>query len=186
MAKNNLLRRGFKKEANDYSREYRAELGVSPDAPLCPRALAAHLEIPLIPLSFFSEIAPAEYAALSLGNQSEFFGLTVFHGHRRTIVFNDSCAEVRQTSDLAHELAHGILGHEPHELLDEDGNRMFNDVMEEEANWLGPALLVSEEAALRVARSRMVLAEAAEIYGVSVPVMRMRLNVTAAHSRVRR
>ena len=58
--------------------------------------------------------------------------------------------------------------------------------IEEEANWLGPALLVSEEAANHVARMGLPLAKASDVYGVSEDLMRMRLNVTGALIRASR
>jgi Zn-dependent peptidase ImmA (M78 family) len=58
--------------------------------------------------------------------------------------------------------------------------------LEEEANWLAGALLVSDEAAIAVARSKMSIENAARKYGVSSKMMRFRLNVSGAHARVQR
>src|SRR5438046_1606223 len=49
---------------------------------------------------------------------------------------------------------------------------------------LGAARLISEEAALGIARSRQAIAEAARMYRVSQAMMTFRLNVTAAQRRV--
>lgn len=176
------LRRGFKTEANEYSREFRRELGVPAHGPLCPFTLAEHLAIPAMPLSRFVDADPSIRTLLG---SDEFFAITVFSGTGRTIVFNDGHHELRQRSDVAHELAHGILGHPPCPPLSRDGCRHFDPDLENEANWLGPALLISEEAALWIARRNMSLDEASQTFNVSKPVLRMRLNVTGAHRRKR-
>ena len=48
--KKSNLRRGFKKEANEYAKEFRQELGLRAHDPLCPWKLAEHLAIPVKPL----------------------------------------------------------------------------------------------------------------------------------------
>jgi hypothetical protein len=45
---------------------------------------------------------------------------------------------------------------------------------------------VSEEAALHIAGQKMTAEAAAPFYEVSVPLMRMRLNVTGAYTRIAR
>ena len=48
------LRRGFKKESEEIAVELRNELGLAPEAALCPWALAHHLEIPVYTLEMAS------------------------------------------------------------------------------------------------------------------------------------
>lgn len=180
------LRRGFKSEANYYAIEFRKELRLAPHAPLCPWRLAAHLEIPVLPMSEFAALIPEHYAYLSGKDGGSFSALTVFDRSRRLIVHNDSHRRPRQASNIAHELSHGILGHPPMPPLDDIGCRNYNKDLEDEANWLAPALLISEEAALHIARAGFTLEAAADTYGVSKEVMKMRLNVTNAYVRVKR
>ena len=73
----------------------------------------------------------------------------------RLVVYNDAHDPVRQRSDLAHELSHALLQHPPKPAIDHRGCRDWDPEMEEEANWLAGALLVSEEAALTIARRGM-------------------------------
>ena len=178
------LRRGFKKEANEYAREFRVELGLQDWSPLCPWTLAGHLEIPLLGLSDLRGKARVDVEYLMKHGRDFFSAVTVFSGVKRAILHNDANARTRQAADISHEIAHAVLGHSPEELFDGNGKRPINAIAEEEAKWLGPALLVSEEAALLVAKSGRPVAEAAEEYGVSVPLMRMRLNVTGAVRRI--
>ena len=53
------------------------------------------------------------------------------------------------------------------------------------AKWLGPTLLVSEDAAPHIAKQKVPLAVAAKAYGVSEQLMSFRLNVTGASKRVK-
>ena len=50
---------------------------------------------------------------------------------------------------------------------------MTDAVQEEEAKWLGPSLLVPNEAALYILESNMPLADAAQFYGVSQMLVKM-------------
>lgn len=176
------LRWGFKSEANRIARDMREELGLHVADPLSPWALARRLDVPVLPLSLMTEV-PDAVLHFSVVDRNAFSALTVFSGPRRAIVHNDAHSRPRQASDLAHELAHALLQHPPHAPLDARGCRVWDDVLEAEADWLAGALLVSDEAALSVARRGLTLAPAADAYGVSVDMMRFRLNVTAAHRR---
>jgi Zn-dependent peptidase ImmA (M78 family) len=180
------LRRGFKSEANDLAREVRAELELDFLSPLDPRKLAAHLDIPIVALSEFEMDAPAMAAYFAGTNRSDFSALTVFRGSRRLIVYNDSHTRARQASDLAHELSHGLLLHEPKPALNAAGCRDWDGEVEEEADWLAGILLVPDDAAVALARNHYSDADAAKRYGVSEPLMRWRLNVSGARLRAKR
>jgi hypothetical protein len=92
----------------------------------------------------------------------------------------------RQASNIAHESAHGLLLHPPTPALNDHGCRHWNQDIEDEADFLGPALLVPEAAALQIARRKIPLLQAATMYGVSTKLMQMRLNLTGAYRRVER
>lgn len=181
------LRRGFKSEANWYARSLREELRLTPQCPLCPWRLAGHLEFPVVPLSKYREAQPEAVAyLLSACGQQEFSAITIFDGNFRLIIHNDGHDRPRQAADIAHELAHGLLLHPPKPPLDANGSRHYNAEFEEEANWLGPALLVSDEAAMRIAERGWSAPEASKIYGVSLELLRMRLNVSGVAMRLAR
>ena len=104
----------------------------------------------------------------------------------KAIIYNDAQSSGRTAADIVHELAHLLLLHPPHRLSDATGRRHFDAELEAEANWLGPAILVSEEAALAIVNGGLRLSDAATAYGVSQELMQMRLNVTGAWKRARR
>lgn len=181
------LRRGFKAEANKTSREIRAELGLAADSPLCPFLTAEHLEIVVVKLSSFESQHPRDVGNLTnMDGQNEFSAITVCIGTRRVIVYNDAHSYPRSAANIMHELAHLLLMHPQHPLCGEQGKRHFDAVLEDEANWFGPALLVSDEAALAVAKRGITVSCAAREYGVSTQLMQMRLNVTGAQRRISR
>lgn len=179
------MRRGFKTEAKALSEQVRAELGIDLLDPLDPRVLAEHLAIPIWSVSDFADDHPG-VAHLLDGGRELFSAVTVFAGKRRTIVHNDAHLEGRQHSNLAHELAHGLLAHPPTPALDNKGCRGWNQDFEDEASWLGAALLVTEAAALTIARGRWTKEAAAAHFGVSTQMVQFRLNATGAAKRVQR
>lgn len=99
------------------------------------------------------------------------------------IVHNDAHSKSRQASNISHELSHAILQHPRMEPFGDYGCRNFNKELEDEANWLGPALLISEEAALHIVKSGMTIPQAVNHYNVTKEVISMRLNVTGARKR---
>lgn len=180
-------RRGFKTEANWYSRAFREELGLQAHSPLCPFKLADHLALPVMPLSKFKEAQPHVVAFLMGRRGADYFSaVTIFPNGYRAIIHNDAHDEVRQNANVAHEVSHAVLQHPPMEPFTEARIRNINKDFEDEASWMGPALLVSEEAALSIARRGISVSQAAVEYGVSTQLMRMRLSVTKAHFRVSR
>lgn len=180
------LRRGFKTEVNDIARAVREELRLSATAPFHPRDLAAHLEIPVLPLSDFVRQLPDAVRYFRRQGSGEFSALTVFAGTGRLIVYNDAHAPGRQANDLAHELSHALLFHEPKPALDALGCRDWDEDCEDEADFLAGVLLVPEEATLEIVRLGRTIADAADQYGVSAPLMQWRINVTGARARVAR
>ncbi len=177
------LRWGFKAEANAIARDLRRELRLRDTDPLDPWRLASHLEIPIIDLTALRDEAESAVTRFTRSDREAFSAVTVFRGHRRIVVVNDAHSRGRQASNIAHELAHSLLWHEPSPALGADGVPEWNAEQEEEAQWLAGALLVSDEAALNIVRRRLSLTDAAQIYGTSVDMVRGRINVTGARKR---
>jgi Zn-dependent peptidase ImmA (M78 family) len=178
-------RRGFKTEANALANEVRVELGLGQLDRLDPRALATHLEIPILDLSDLATTAPAVRPLLEV-ERDAFSAATVFAGARRTIVHNDAHAPSRQNSNLAHELAHGLLLHPPTPALDNVGCRYWNQDIEDEATWLAGVLLLSEPATIEIASGHWTRAGALAHFSISPQMIQWRLNSTGALRRVER
>ena len=63
---------------------------------------------------------------------------------------------------------------------------MWDNETEAEADWLSGALLISEEAALLIARRGWSMPQAAVHYGVTPKMVQYRVNVTGAIKRMQR
>ena len=180
------FRRGFKTEANKLVEVIRIDLDLSLWGPLDPRILADDLGIPVLALTALREQIPGPVRHFSGNGRSAFSAVTVFDGPRRMIVYNDSHSDGRQSNSLSHELAHALLFHEPSAPLDSLGCRHWDETVEDEANFLGGALLIPDEAAVQIVRRGLTENEATELFGVSKKMLRYRLNITGAQQRVQR
>lgn len=182
-------RYGFKAEANRYALELREELGVQPYLPLCPWRLSSHLEVPIIQLSQLPDCAHKNYLVMGKG-QAEFSATVCYEGTRSFILNNDSHPMKRQVSNIAHELAHVLMGHPPTPPFDETGKRDFLREIEDEAEWLGPTLLVSDKAAMYAYRliqtNQQTLSSLSDEWVVTEDVLKMRMNVVGAKRRYNR
>ncbi len=179
-------RRGFKSEAHALVAEIRADLGLTLLAPLDPWRLADHLEVPVITLSMLRVTAPEAVRCLMSREVDSFSAVTIFDGVRRLVVHNDAHVAGRQASNLTHELGHALLLHPPTAALDDRGCRQWDQEIEDEAGYLAGALLITPEAALHIVGRAVPLAQAASAYGVSLPMLQYRINVTGARLRVAR
>ena len=181
------LRRGFKASANRISLRLRRGLGLLPEAPIDLRAIALKLSVPVVPLTSFRDAYPQAIKQLTLVDPGSFSAATVpFEDGRRAIVYNDSHDPGRQNNDIAHELAHILLGHQSTLPIDPRGKRLIDHGIEEEAGWLGGTILISNEAATHIVRMKMGTQAACGLYGVSLPLLQMRCNLSGAAIRARR
>ena len=168
------FRRGFKAEANRIAVRIRQQMGLDAVAPIDPLAVCERFDIRVIPLSVLDE------SSLLLGQSgSVFSAVTVPCGIHTAIVHNDSHHPNRQRSNICHELAHCFLGHEYAPPLTETGERSRDGGIEAEANYLAGALLITNEAALHILQSGLIV-EAHELYGVSKTMLNYRLRVSGA------
>jgi Zn-dependent peptidase ImmA (M78 family) len=181
-------RYGFKAEANRFAHELRVELEILPEHPLCPWLLAEHLAVPILKFTELPDCGEKLYLMKGKGKK-EFSATVCYDGFKAFIVNNDVHEAKRQASNVAHELAHILLGHPPARPFDEDGKREFLAEIEDEAEWLGPALLVSEEAAINayklIQSKTYTLSSLSDEWKVTEDVLRMRMNLVGARKRFR-
>jgi len=182
------VKRGFKTHAERIATEVRNELDLGDDARLEPLDLAEHLAIPVVSLAELSRVAPKGSFSqhFVVTDPDSFSAVTIFRGYKRLIVHNENHHPNRQASNLTHEVSHSLLEHEPTPVVSSDGQRYWNLEVEEEANWLGAALLVPREGALSMAKDDCTLAEIAAHYGVSEALARWRISQTGVAQQVER
>lgn len=149
------------------------ELGLRRHAAFDPFALADNLLIPHEPIDDYVGDGRCRRAVAHLSGEGreEFSAVTVYRGTRRLILYNGQNSLARRRSDVAHELSHVLLEHEPGPVRSADDTRTWDSDQENEASWLGGVLLVPEHVALHVARLEIPLTVAADSYGVSVQLM---------------
>ncbi len=176
------MERGFKTWCEKYAIEVRKKLGVQPHDRIDLRELAKHLGIRVWGPADIPGLS-VESIAVLLRNDgvtpSDWSAVTVVHGKATVVILNTSHSLARQASDLAHELAHRIRGHEAKKAeVNMDGLLLLSNyekVHEEEADWLAGCLLLPRDALLHIRRRGMEDAMAAEAYGVSVRMLAYRM-----------
>lgn len=174
--------RGFKSWAELTALSLRRELDRAPHDPLDVQKLAEFLDVDTCtPHQVLG--MPAE--ALDQLLQRDPWGwsaVSLLVDGRGLIIYNPRKSPGRRSSDLSHELAHFIIGHEPSSLiLSQDGSlamRSFDQKQEDEANWLAGCLLLPREALVWSRRSRLSVQAIAERYEVSEPLVNFRLNIS--------
>ena len=172
------LRRGFRKEADEYAVEFRKELGLEEYEPLDHFVLARHLDIPVHALSKYPSLPDDTKRYFKGAGKSIFSATTLVDGIYNEILHNDFQHPNRQHSNITHELAHIILFHPSRPPLLNGSCRNFDALLEKEANELGFTLLVPKAAALLAIEEFPELRDAAEHYGVSEKLLRYRVGIT--------
>lgn len=182
------LRRGFKAEAERRALDWRARLQLQPADPLDPRRVAVELGIVVTTITGLKPFGLSSGAAkhLMTKGSSDFSAVTVNANGSYLIVENEAHPDGRRANSIAHEVSHVLLGHVPHRFAEAYGARVWDATMEAEADWLGGVLLVPRPAAMAVVAAGLDIAEAAVGYGVSVPLMRQRLNMSGARAHLSR
>lgn len=185
-----MFRRGFKTWAEQTALRVREKLKLAPSAPLDPLQLAALLSVPVLGPEALADL-PDDCRKRLLGRHNEnWSAITVGNGGCHLIVVNPEHASTRQNSNLAHELAHIILGHEPSMMFVSAKStvalRTHNKEQEDEANWLAGCLLLPRDALLLVRRKRIPDVEISATYQVSPAMLRFRLNASGVDVQLRR
>jgi Zn-dependent peptidase ImmA (M78 family) len=163
------VRRGFKSNAEQIAAEIRVELGLDENDRMNALRLAEHLAISVFTIRQVAELNGQDSFAhyFSVIDPDSFSAVTVFCGYKRFIIHNENHHPHRQASNLAHEISHTILEHSPTPVPGHDGRRYWDSEVEQEANWLGAALLVPRAGALEMFKANCTVAQIASHFGVS-------------------
>lgn len=177
-----MFERGFKTWCEKYAAEKRKELGLKPADPLDPRQLAKHLGIKVCTPHDIPGLAPGQIDVLLRNDgvtPSCWSAVTLVVGSKIIVILNSSHTPGRQSSDLAHELAHRIRGHSTHSMDVSAEGVMFiseyDKLQEDEADWLAACLLLPREALVKIKTRGLDVAEAAKTFGVSLQMLKYRL-----------
>ena len=175
------MERGFKSRCEEMSRSLRAELGLDPAAPLPAELLASYLGVFLWSVEDLG-LAPADVTQLVHDDPDSWSAITVSAADRDAIILNPNHRRGRYSSDVMHELAHLLLGHEPSTIFfagqENLALRGFNKAAEDEANWLAGALLLPRDALAKLRAQNRPKDVACDEFGVSRQMMDFRMRVT--------
>ena len=184
------MRRGFKSWCENASSEYRSHLGLDLEDRLDPRDLARHLGVLVRTPDELPGLSSHSIRQLTKVDPDSWSAATVTAGGRNLVVLNSAHAPTRQRSSLAHELAHVILNHRPATTSVSEEGILFRDrydtEQEEEADWLGGALLLPRGGLLGVYRRTSSSQVIGQIFGVSIQLVDWRLRMTGILMQARR
>lgn len=176
------LPRGFITKCEKTAHELRMALGLEQHAFLNPRQLAAHLGIKIWTPEEIPGMDPSVIHQLLRADASSWSAVTLTIGHRAVIIINSSHSAARKNNDLAHELAHIILKHEPTQMFCmADGTMMiahYKRDYEDEADTLGHTLLVPRDSLHHFLKLGHSDSQLADHFGVSMQLLTMRKNKT--------
>jgi len=173
--------RGFKSWCERVALQQRTELGLKPADPLDPVALAKHLGIEVWTAEQVPGLDPSCLSVLVEKDPDSWSAITLCTGVKDLIIVNPAHGGGRRSSDIMHETAHIIIGHDPARVdVTEDGLLIlssYNKQQEEEAKWLSGCLLLPRDALLLIRRRGIDPEEAATAYGVSGQMLTFRQRV---------
>lgn len=181
------MRRGFKAESERMAAAARAVLGLSATDKLCPWQYAAHLGV-LVYNADELDLEPEHAAQLLVRDPDSWSGMTLLEDGVHLVVLNSSHPDTRRASTLMHELAHIILEHVPAEVdVSPSGLVLLSDYstdQEEEADWLGAALLLPELALIQLRTRGLTVEAIAQQFGVSGQICQWRCRMTGVEKRL--
>jgi Zn-dependent peptidase ImmA (M78 family) len=185
-----LLERGFKSWAEKFAEGLRKELGIGIDCPIDLNRFASFFGSKLLTPEDIPGMSEQHLKQLLNVDHSGWSAVTVCVDQQSVIIHNPRHSKGRQASNIAHEIAHLILEHEPTRLvMSQDGAlvmRSFNEKQEEEANWLAWCVLLPRQAIVEALKKRVSVEEIAVQFGVSEPLVRFRVQKTGAQVQMRR
>lgn len=181
-----MLRRGFKSWCENTSISYRKTLRLEKHAPLCSHILAKYLDVKLLTPNEINGLSTSDINLLLKTDSDSWSAVALSNNKSNIIIYNSSHAKTRQANDIMHELSHIIIRHKPQmtHYSEEIGIllRQYDKMQEEEADCLAATLLLPKEALIKIKFARKSVALAADYYGVSQQLMRMRLGTSGANS----
>lgn len=175
------LRRGFKAEAERLAKDSWRAMGLTPNDRMDPARLAEHEGCIVRSAGSLVDIAKLE-ELYEIQNDAFFACTFKLPGDRYAIVYNPLMSDKRRNSDVAHEVAHIVLGHRLSR-LERLGNVAFfsgDKRQEEEAAWLSGCLLLPRFVLIHDLRKRRDDAIIAERRMLSLDMVKYRMRVTGA------
>ena len=179
-----MLRRGFKSWCEKTSTNFRLQLSLSNKDPLSPFNLADKMHVNVIPLNEIVGLSDNSLSILTGHAYSLWSAITISKNNKHFIIYNHKHSFKRQSTDLMHELAHLIIGHDYNKTMFFDGTtilRGYDKIQEDEADWLAGTLLLPREVLLGIIKNNIDHSHVCNLFQVSPKLLSYRLNVTGVH-----
>lgn len=184
-----MFTRGFKNWCETVSLQRRRLLGLQPTDPLDPRKLAQSMKVAIHTSAEVPDLDPETRQAIKADSDS-WSAFTMSDGARSVIVLHEEHRGGRVSSDLMHELAHILIGHSPGQLeISPNGAlmlHMYGKQQEDEATWLGGALLLPRVLLMSIRHQRLSDAVACTKFAVSQEMLNYRMRVTGVDFQLKR
>jgi len=187
LAAKTTLVRGFKARAERIASEHREKLGLHVCAPLCAFKLAEYLNITVCAATeFITDMLELQKLEGRNGEECGWSALTmVTKAGNRIIIHNNFHTPARQQSNIMHEIAHILCGHEikplPQGIKVPFGMRDFDKSQEDEAIYLGATLQLSRPCLLWAKKRNMANAEIANHFNASMEMVNFRIGSTGVN-----
>ena len=181
------MRRGFKADAERRAIASRESLGLGVLDPLNPWAYADALGV-LVYEAKDLDLEQKHAEQLLRRDPDSWSGMTLLEDEVHLVVLNSTHSAARRAATLMHELAHIILEHVPADVdVSPSGLVLLSDYsadQEDEADWLGGALLLPEPALLHYRSQGLSIDAICRMYGVSSQLCTWRCRITGVEKRM--
>lgn len=185
-----MFNRGFKAWCENVALQHRRELKLKPLDPLPPRRLAQLLDVLVWNAEEVPGLDASSLSVLLNKDPDSWSAVTLSGGPKDLVILNSAHRGGRPASNLMHELAHLLIGHEPARVdVSSDGILMlntYNAQQEQEATWLAGALLLPRPALMHIRHTRMTTPTALATYEVSQQMFDYRMRMSGVDLQLRR
>jgi len=183
------FKRGFKTWCEEVSVKIRKEMKLTSSQPLDPYSLADHLGVLIWQADKISGLSENSLRILLEDDPESWSAVTLFINSQYLIILNSTHRKGRQSNTITHEIAHILLEHKPARIDVSPQGLLLNTYdkgQEQEADWLGGALLLPRDALLFIKKHYTNMKQASELYGVSSQLLEYRLNITGVNNQFKR
>lgn len=177
------LARSVKDRYENEGLRWRRELKLYAYDPLPAHLLSQHLKVQILSPMQIPDVDEQLIQCL-LAEDAGWSALAMplpLESIKHLIIYNPTHAATRHESDVMHELAHVLLGHQPIRFRQLVGGlfmREYRPVDEKAAEYLGGCLQITARGLDWAIQRSMTQREAAEHFGASLPMVRFRCNMT--------
>ncbi len=176
-----VLERSLRDWCENEGIRWRRELKMYAYDPLPSRRLAQHLEVPVLNPTEIPGIDKQTLRCL-LEEEAGWSAIALpINEGKHLIIYNPTHATTRHESNVMHELAHLLLGHQPirfHQVSGTIPVREYRTADEKAAEYLGGCLQITARGLDWAFQRNMAHCEIAEHFGASVQMVRYRCNMT--------